>query len=378
MDRHLHIVAFDIPSPPDYGGVIDIFYKIKALSQSGVKVTLHCFEYHRAQAPELETYCEKVYYYKRSTGIRVNLSLLPYIVLSRKSDQLMAHLLTDEDPILFEGLHSCYFLNDSRLDSRFKIYRESNIEHHYYLHLFLAQKNWIKAAYFLIESVRLYFYQHRLNAADLMLAVSKKDAMYLQKHFPKNEVLFLPSFHANDQVTSLVGKGQFALYHGNLEVKENEKAALFLLKHVFNDLSVPFVIAGRHPSARLKKWAARYQHVTLYDTPDETLMQQLIREAQVHVLITFQSTGLKLKLINVLYAGRFCVCNPKMVYGTDLDALCSLVQTSAEWKSTIQQLMESPFTTEEILKRKTVLDETFGNQANIQKLIQKIFPPSHH
>ena len=30
-DPELNIVSFDVPYPPDYGGVIDVFYKIKEL-----------------------------------------------------------------------------------------------------------------------------------------------------------------------------------------------------------------------------------------------------------------------------------------------------------------------------------------------------------
>ena len=52
MDKHLHIIALNIPFPPNYGGVIDIYYKIKALHQLGVKIILHCFAYERPQAEE--------------------------------------------------------------------------------------------------------------------------------------------------------------------------------------------------------------------------------------------------------------------------------------------------------------------------------------
>ena len=32
----LHLVSFDVPYPPDYGGVIDVYNKIKTLYQVGV------------------------------------------------------------------------------------------------------------------------------------------------------------------------------------------------------------------------------------------------------------------------------------------------------------------------------------------------------
>ena len=38
MQKTLQIVIFDNPCPPDYGGVIDVFYKIKALKALGVRI----------------------------------------------------------------------------------------------------------------------------------------------------------------------------------------------------------------------------------------------------------------------------------------------------------------------------------------------------
>ncbi len=36
-DKHLHVIAFNVPYPADYGGVIDIFYKIKIPETGGSK-----------------------------------------------------------------------------------------------------------------------------------------------------------------------------------------------------------------------------------------------------------------------------------------------------------------------------------------------------
>ena len=43
MNKTLHVVALNIPWPANYGGVIDIYYKVKALHECGVKIILHCF-----------------------------------------------------------------------------------------------------------------------------------------------------------------------------------------------------------------------------------------------------------------------------------------------------------------------------------------------
>src|SRR6187402_2760586 len=110
--KHLHIISFDVPFPANYGGVIDVFYKLKALHAQGIKIHLHCFEYGRAEARSLESICEKVYYYKRSMDKKLLFNPLPFVVITRSSEKLVENLLRDKHPILFEGLHSCFHLSD--------------------------------------------------------------------------------------------------------------------------------------------------------------------------------------------------------------------------------------------------------------------------
>ena len=178
MDKYINIVSFNIPWPANYGGVIDVYYKMQALHKCGVKIILHCFEYERPHSKELESLCEKVYYYKRKTGLLTNITLLPYNVFSRKDPELLKNLLENDYPILFDGLHTCYYINHPQLQGRMKIYRESNIEHDYYRHLAKAETNLIKKYFFLVEAWRFERYQEILKHADLMLVVSITDTNF--------------------------------------------------------------------------------------------------------------------------------------------------------------------------------------------------------
>ena len=103
MKRAIQLFAFNIPYPPDYGGVIDIFYKIKALSECGVTVYLHCFEYNRPKAAELEKYCAKVFYYPRKESVRYQLSTKPYIVVTRVNEQLLSNLSSNKAFVVVAG-----------------------------------------------------------------------------------------------------------------------------------------------------------------------------------------------------------------------------------------------------------------------------------
>ena len=123
-DSKLHIISFDIPYPPDYGGVIDIFYKLKALHEEGVKVILHCYEYGRRPSMELNHYAEEVYYYPRKSAKSLLFNTYPFIVLTRNAPELRLNLLKDDYPILMEGLHSTFFLNDPAFIKRNMVVRD--------------------------------------------------------------------------------------------------------------------------------------------------------------------------------------------------------------------------------------------------------------
>lgn len=368
MDKYLNIIAFNIPWPANYGGVIDVYYKMKALHRCGVKMILHCFEYERPHSAELEAICEKVYYYKRHTGLLPNMTLLPYNVYSRKDPELLTNLLKNAYPILFEGLHSCYYMSDPRLKDRIKIYREANIEHDYYYHLAKAEKHPVKKAFFRIEGWRFKRYQRVLADADLIVAVSTTDAEYLQKQFPDKRIEFMPCFHTNDRITAQPGLSDFVLYHGKLSVIENTQAALYLIENVFCKLKYPCIIAGMNPPSSLLKAAARYPNITIEANPSEKRMEQLIHEAQIHALITFQATGLKLKLLNSLFAGRHTVVNQLMVTGSGLEQLCSVANTPDEMIQTCNRLMEIPLSPALIEQRQTTLFPEYSNQYQGERL----------
>lgn len=373
-DKHLHIIAFDVPYPPNYGGVIDVFYKIKELHRLGLRLHLHIIEYPgRDRAPQLENYCDSVVYYPRLTGIKSAFKLQPYIVQSRRSPEMIKNLLKDDYPILFEGLHSCSYIDDPRLNDRLLIYRESNIEHQYYYNLFKAERHWGKKAYFLMESFKLFAFQRKLSHADIMLVVSKADRDYLQEQFPDKEVHFLPSFHANTTVTSAEGKGDYFLYHGNIEVPENELAAIFLIRKVFAGTNHKLIIAGMNPPKSIFQLASKNKNIVVYANPEEVLMFKLIREAQANILVTFQASGLKLKLLNTLYNGRFCIVNNSMLNGTDLDELCHIGDTPEALTQIINNIVNKDFTRDLISIREEILRKNFSNSVNADRMVNIIF-----
>lgn len=368
-ENHLHIIAFDVPYPANYGGVIDVFYRVKALTKVGVKVHLHCFEYGRGEQEVLNR-CHEVKYYKRDTSFAKQLSLTPFIVNSRRSEALVQDLLKDDYPILCEGLHTTAVLSDKRLKNR-KIYvRAHNVEHDYYMGLGDSEKWGWKRLFYHAEAWKLRRYEPVLRKATGIFAISQKDTDYFSERY-KN-VVFVPGFNSADSVCSETGRGEFVLYHGNLSVKENETAAKWLIENVFSKLRTHCVIAGLNPSDKLRKSIEKHLNVTLVANPDDAEMIDLLRQAQVNILVTNQPTGLKLKLLNALYNGRFCLVNEDMVKGTSLESLCVVADEPEQMIVEIKRLMKEDFTEDDIEERDVQMSQLYDNEANARKIVEAI------
>ncbi len=366
-DVHLHIISFDIPFPANYGGVIDVFYKAKFLAEKGVKVHLHCFEYGRKPHKALEKIFHKVYFYERDISKKQVFKSIPYIVSSRASDQLEENLLKDDYPILMEGLHTTSILSNEKFKSRKKIVRAHNIEHEYYQHLAKAENDLFKRYYYSNEAGKLKRYEKILHKADRILAISENDRIHFCKYF--DNVDLIPAFHPFKTISSKLGKGTYVLYHGNLSVAENINAVNFLIEYVFNEINIPFYIAGLNPSKQLRNTINKMEHVHLIANPDDAHLQELIENAHINISVTAQKTGLKLKLLNNLYNGRFCLVNDKMLSGSKLDDLCVIANNEATMKRKIKSLFKREFGAEIIAKRKAILDTIYNNGHNTDKLI---------
>ncbi|HRS53209.1 MAG TPA: glycosyltransferase [Bacteroidales bacterium] len=370
--RHLHVIAFDIPMPANYGGAIDIFYKLEALKEEGIKIHLHCFEYDRKPSPKLNDLCETVNYYKRIISKKYLFKRRPYIVVTRASEELLSNLTYDNYPILFEGLHTCYYLSHDKLRKRRKIVRTHNIEHEYYSNLAKVEKNIFKKYYFLNEASKLRRYENVLEHASGIACISHHDKMYFHKRY-KN-VVTVSAFHPYNRVISNPGIGSYALYHGSLEVGENNQAALYLVNKVFNDIKIPLIIAGNKPSKELIEAVSTRSNIELRTKLSTEEIYSLIENAQVNILPTFQSTGIKLKLLAALYRGRHCLVNTPMVYKTELESLCTIADTPEEMKQKLFELMKEPFTIADIERRQDWLNtKGFSNKHNVRQLIRMLF-----
>jgi len=351
--------------------MIDSFYRIKALGRLGIRIDLHCFEYGRPHSSELEEFCESVSYYSRATGPLTHLSGYPYVVCSRRSKDLFRDILLDDYPILFDGLHTTYYLDHPELAGRMKIVRVHNIEHRYYRNLEAAERNPFRKLFYRKESFKLELYEEILRKADKLLAISPAGHEYFNARYGNAE-LVLP-FHPFEKVESRTGSGRYVLYHGDLSVNENLVIAELLVSEVFSHVALPCIIAGKNPPADLAVKASPFNNISIVANPDESKMSELIREAHINILPALSSEGMKLRLLFALFSGRHCIANSMIAGNTGLESLCHIADTPAEMTGKIQLLMNQDFTYEMIREREKVLCQMFSNKNNAEKIFSLIF-----
>lgn len=352
MNRHVHIVCSSCPYPADHGRSIDIFEKIVALYNEDIKIHLHyfgCTEDKNVQ--ELNHYCDTIGIYRTQ----------------KENENLARCMCKDNFPLLVEGLHSTEILNWVDPDKRkvlVLLYNDAsagNSKPGFFQKIFLWNENKRKK------------HQPGLRKDCLYVCLSQKDAEILREKYQVSNVTSLPAFVPWYEVKCQEGMGHFCLYHGNLSVPTNEKAAIWLLEKVFSELRYPFVIAGKDPSRRINKLAQLYSHTCVVANPSEKQINELVQKAHINIIPSLQSVCGRYKLLHSLFEGRHCITNDTMIENTDLEKACHIANDSGSKIMTIKNLMNQPFTAGEIELRKNLLLPRYDNSKNICSLLDWLY-----
>ncbi|MBQ9094645.1 MAG: glycosyltransferase [Prevotella sp.] len=371
----LHVICLDQPYPPTYGGAVDMYYKLKALHAAGIRLILHIFLYHGKEEETLRDIAAEIHYYPRRTGLSRQLSLLPFSVRSRDDRRLLDDLLKDSHPILFEGIQSCFLLAEPRLRERKKIVRMHNVEHEYFRRFAKSCPWGMRRFYYTMEALKLKRFERILTHADRILPITEADTEYYRRRFPENDVRLLntffdtsdppcennrPTAQPHNRITVKPHNRPYILYHGNLSIIENIKTVRYLLRDIAPQLpeGMRLVIAGRCPSERMMRAVNSTANAEIIHDPSGETMERLLREAHINLLLTFQPTGIKLKLLNALWKGQgHCIVNSHMLHGNSLGTLCHRADTTQDILAAIRRLATVSPSAEELTARRKAMAE---------------------
>jgi hypothetical protein len=368
MMQPLHIVCLDAPSPPNYGGAIDMHFKIRALAEYGQRVHLHYFGYRKNRnAGDLKKFCDAVHVYERKP-FSASLPLrTPHIVSSRINQDLVSRLKADDFPVLLEGIHTAGIL--PQLDTGRVVLRMHNDEASYYQSLAGIETKLLKRWYLKREGRLLHKMQESLPKSLQLACLSDTDIKVFQDEYGLTRCSFIPCFIPWQRIQGWEGKGQYCLYHGNMAVKENEASALWLIKEIFSKVKIPLVIAGNRISKEIIQSAHRLRNVRLIHNPPPGELNTIIRDAHIHVLPSVNRTGVKLKILHALFEGRFCITNRNGTAGGRLGPSLHAADSATDFTNKVQELWEQSFTPGHLHQRQDLL-RTYNNLVNAVRLIE--------
>lgn len=364
MHKPLHIVSFDNPYPPVYGGTIEVYFKIKALHELGYTIYLHCFTRRTTSADTaLSALVAEVYFYKVGYSAFHLLSSLPFSVISRNHKSLVDNILKVEAPILYESLRTTLSVNDIRLQGFKKILRMHNIEHNYHAGIAKSENSLIKKLLNRIESRRFRKYENIIAKFDALLTLSEHEQDYANRKYGKS--YYVPVFHGNAKVTHLDGIGNYALYHGDLTIADNKKTACFLID-IFKKIEYQLVIASGTNEEFVKNLIGQSDDIKFVQLKDFEHLKQLLNDAHINLLWSFQRSGTKLKVINTLFHSRHCIVNDNIIDDPEVLPLCNIANTKEELVRSINEIKCQPF--EHYHQRAEVLENYFSDNHNALKI----------
>lgn len=370
--KELHIISFNYPYPPSYGGIIDVYYKIKALSDLGIKIHLHCFT---DQVPsiidtEIKDITENVFFYRKKKNPLLYFSPVPFAAAIRNSDILLKNLEKNKAPILFEGLQTTHIIRFLR-DSEHKLYlRYHNNESEYYKGLSLSEKNIFKKIIYKIESLKYSGYQKKLlKQFETVFCLSEKEYQEVKACSENAQLVHI--FHGNTSVKVLDAKGKYFLFHGDLTTADNKKALNETID-LFKTLpQYKLVVASDRATQDIKRKISAVGNITL--TPIQTTenLHQLLENAHANILISYQNSGTKVKLFNTLYNSRFVIISENITDDPVLKSLCFFGSDMKEIRQQIITSAEKEYHDTE--NRKKTLERTHSDIAKAEAMVKIIF-----
>jgi hypothetical protein len=369
----LHIISFHEPYPPNFGGVIDVFYKIKSLKEQGIDIILHTFtDKYKINTEPLRPLVKKLYVYPRKMSWFQWIEGKPFSVFSRYDKQLLKNL-SDQYPILFDGLQTTAVANQLKSANRKLFLRMHNVEWVYYQEIAKYEKNVFKRAYLLRESFLLKQYEQKiLSKFDGVFCISLKDEAYFSTIYPNAKTYLLPPFHGFENSIIADKLGKFVLYHGNLEIAENEHIASNLIQ-ISNNLNLPLVIAGKNPSQILLSKAKQYPNAKIIANSDDMTMSQLLQDAQIQVVAAGQGAGVKLKMIAALHSAKWIVTNENGLPDLKCAEFCIVENNFTKYVDLINNFIVQLPSTSQIEDRFDYINANFLIKTNSQIIVKTIF-----
>lgn len=336
-------VCNKVPYPLKDGGALAIHNLIKGFADSGSEITLLAMNTskHKAAGSEVNSYFKKlnnvlvelvdVNTDTKLTGALKNLffSKLPYNAERFISDNFrtkLESLLKAEnfDVVQFEGLYLMPYINTVREYSGAKVVlRAHNVEHEIWQRNLSYQSNMLKKAYLSIIARRLRNFEYQnINKYDILIPITRRDACKFNEMGNTKPMLVCPYAFDPDNLKApeFIHQPDTFFYIGSLDWLPNQQGIKWFVRNVWNRISAEikgakFFVAGRNAPQGLINYLQKQNIIFSGEVEDA---YAFIRDKSVMVVPLFSGSGMRVKIVEAMAAGKAVITTSLGAEGIDL------------------------------------------------------------
>ncbi|KIM02624.1 MAG: hypothetical protein KN64_14640 [Sulfurovum sp. AS07-7] len=323
MSKKILIIASDFPYPPNHGGRVDVFERIKVLKSLDYQVSLVSTiktQPNKDEMSYMENFIEDNLLIKRRQSIFDLFSCKPYQVTSRNNHKDIKVVLKN---IRNETFDACIVEGHYGLDLFESINRSCNInkkylrvhndERKYFKELAKSTNNILKKIFYYLESIKFSYYEKNFfkkNIIKACLHVSDDEYKIYKNNYQFINHIFLPaSVDVNDFKKYTKKNNKTVLFIGSLFMPNNIEGLMWYLKNIHNNLCKIFqdynlVIAGNSKGFDVQSFIEtlnKFTNIIFYDSPEN--LDDLYLESCVFINPMLSGAGVKLKTINAVKYG---------------------------------------------------------------------------
>lgn len=320
--------------PPNTGGRIGIFSKIKCLKQLHNHVEVICIvdsdveaQIQESELLKMDIVCHSINRNKKKYFNLIKALFIPYIVASRTYNsikRLCGQVIKDVkiDYILVESPPMLKNIDSKIFDNTKIILCQHNIEYVTMRSNGRTQKNFFKRMIYLFESVRLEAFEkllyHKKNLS-VVTFVSDEDKKFFDDNLNYNKIptLLLPVGAESHEAVDSESNANNVVIVGKMSYAPNIEGILWFCNKVWNQVkkSVPdaqLYIVGKDPDKSLLNLAS--DDIIVTGTVDS--VDKYYKMSSVAVIPLFSGGGVKTKLIEASSYKIPIVCTTSGVKGT--------------------------------------------------------------
>lgn len=375
------VVSPDFPFPPNHGGRVDIWARLKIFVQMGYIVDLAVttkVEPSKDDIDQVKRLVRNLWIVKRKFYPWNLLSGRPFQCASRAS--LMKIELTDSyDVVWLEGEYVEPILRNPQLKAKRIFLRLHNDEHGYFKQLSMSTSNVVKKFFYLTEAIRIKRVTKRLfELSDKLLYISIDEMSLLARNNQGNKAIFLPAPLSKERFDT-PRLGEKVIFVGSLFMPNNRDAIMWFLKEVHPLITFPdyhLMICGNSRGESLGwlyKMTNHYKNVTIYDTPAD--LEPLYSQSRIFVNPMRFGGGVKLKTLEAIQNGLAVVSTSKGAEGTGLipGEHYLLADQAEEFARLIEQLLRDRKLQQHLVNQAQIfLINNYDHRKILEKILKDI------